>query len=100
MEHPFRLHIGLFLQAAEVVDERKLIGNPRDSQGTDWYEYVEQARQRIREAGIKYTIDSRAAIAGAKMVAQLGYTCQQAAQQTYLASLKPDQRRIVQGLAA
>ena len=74
--------------------EQKLVGNK------DWYDYVTAARLRIREAGIKYTIDSRAAIAGAKMVAQLGYSFDKAAQQTYLASLKPDQRRIVQGLAA
>jgi hypothetical protein len=80
--------------------ERKLVGNPRDARGVDWYDYVEAARQRIREAGIKYTIDSRAAIAGARMITQLGYVCEQAAQQTYLASMKPDQRKIVQGLAA
>jgi hypothetical protein len=78
----------------DATFERKLVGN------NDWYEYVTAARQRIREAGIKYTIDSRAAIAGAKMVSQLGYTFDKAATQTYLASLKPDQRHIVQGLAA
>jgi hypothetical protein len=78
----------------DAAFERKLVGN------NDWYDYVTAARGRIREAGIKYTIDSRAAIAGAKMVAQLGYTFDKAAQQTYLASMKPDQRRIVQGLAA
>ena len=74
--------------------EQKLVGNP------DWYAHVQQARQRIRNAGIKYTIDSRAAIAGSKMITQLGYTHAQAAKQTYLASLKPDQRKIVEGLAA
>jgi hypothetical protein len=78
----------------DAAFERKLVGN------NDWYDYVTAARGRIREAGIKYTIDSRAAIAGAKMVAQLGYSFDKAAQQTYLASMKPDQRRIVQGLAA
>jgi len=74
--------------------ERKLVGN------NEWYDYVSRARERIREAGIKYTIDSRAAIAGAKMIAQLGYSHDKAAQQTYLASMKPDQRKIVQGLSA
>jgi len=74
--------------------EKRLVGN------NDWYEYVTAARQRIREAGIKYTIDSRAAIAGAKMIAQLGYSFDRAAAQTYLASMKPDQRKIVQGLSA
>jgi len=74
--------------------ERKLVAND------DWYTYISEARRRIREAGIKYTIDSRAAIAGAKMVSQLGYTFDRAAQQTYLASMKPDQRKIVQGLNA
>ncbi len=78
----------------DQIFERKLVAN------NDWYEYVTRARARIREAGIKYTIDSRAAIAGAKMVAQLGYSFDKAAAQTYLASMKPDQRKIVQGLAA
>jgi MoxR-like ATPase len=78
----------------DTTFERKLVGN------ADWHDYVQTARQRIRDAGIKYTIDSRAAIAGARMISQLGYTFEQAARQTYLASLKPDQRSIVQGLSA
>jgi hypothetical protein len=78
----------------DTAFERKLVAND------EWYTYITEARRRIREAGIKYTIDSRAAIAGAKMVSQLGYTFDRAAQQTYLASMKPDQRKIVQGLAA
>ena len=76
----------------DTTFERKLVAN------ADWHDYVQQARQRIRDAGIKYTIDSRAAIAGARMISQLGYTHAQAAKQTYLASLKPDQRSIVAGL--
>jgi len=74
--------------------ERKLVAN------ASWMDYVDAARQRLRDAGVKYTIDSRAAIAGAKMISQLGYTFDKAASQTYLASLKPDQRKIVQGLSA
>ena len=74
--------------------ERKIVNN------NAWMDYVEAARQRVREAGLKYTIDSRAALAGATMISQLGYTFEQAADDTFLASLKNDQRKIIRGLAA
>lgn len=72
--------------------ERKIVGNEA------WMDYVAKCRQRVKDAGIKYTIDSRACIAGAAMISQLGYTHEQAAADTFLASMKQDQRRIVMGL--
>src|SRR5262245_54377947 len=57
----------------------------------EWLERVRQARQRARDAGLKVLIDTRAAQAGAALVAA-GYSMDEAASMTYLANLKRDQR--------
>jgi hypothetical protein len=64
-----------------------------------WLEMVRTARRRAKEnAGMKILIDMRHGIAGKGLLAA-GYTLAQAAEYTYLAGLKPDQRRVVEGLS-
>lgn len=62
-----------------------------------WLDRVQSARRRARAAGLKVLIDTRAAQAGAALMAA-GYSLDQAAAMTYLAGLKPDQRRQVEGV--
>jgi cobaltochelatase CobS len=68
--------------------ESKIVGNE------DWLNRVRAARAKARAAGLKVLIDTRAAQAGAALVAA-GYSHDEAAEMTYLANLKPDQRRQV-----
>jgi hypothetical protein len=62
----------------------------------EWLAMVHKARERARTVGLKVMIDTRAAQAGLALI-QAGYTRQQAAEMTYLANLKPEQRKQVEG---
>ncbi len=70
--------------------EEKLIG------GGDWLKRLRSDREKARAAGLKVLIDVRAGLAGAGLVAA-GYSVQDVAEMTYLASLKPDQRKLLGG---
>jgi cobaltochelatase CobS len=65
--------------------ESEIVANPA------WLARVRHARQRARAVGLKVLIDTRAAQAGACLIAA-GYTPDEAAGMTYLANLKPEQR--------
>lgn len=70
--------------------ESALVASP------EWLAHLRAARTRAREAGLRVLIDTRSALAGAALLAQ-GYSIAQCAEMTYLASMKPDQRRMVEG---
>lgn len=76
--------------------EQKLVTNVCAAASGEWYGKFKQARNNARASGLKVLIDTRAALAGAALVAS-GYSIEQAAQMTYLASLKPEQRKIIEG---
>ena len=57
-----------------------------------WLNRIRAARARARNAGLKIMIDTRHAQAGSALIAA-GYTLDEAASMTYLAGLKPDQRK-------
>ena len=61
-----------------------------------WAMRVQTARRKARAAGLKVMIDMRMTLSGAALIAN-GLTPDQAAQCTYLANLKPEQRAIVEG---
>jgi len=63
---------------------------------TEWLARVRLARGRARSAGLKVLIDVRAAEAGQALI-EVGYSLDEAAEQTYLANLKPDQRSQIEG---
>lgn len=58
----------------------------------EWLAKVRQARERARLVGLKVMIDTRIAQAGAALI-QSGYSMEEAATMTYLANLKPEQRK-------
>ena len=60
-----------------------------------WLDMVRTARQHARSAGLKVMIDTRHALAGAGMLA-VGYSLSECAEMTYLAGLKPDQRKLLE----
>ena len=66
--------------------ESEIVSNP------EWLARVRLARERARAVGLKVLIDTRAAQAGAALIAA-GYTLAEAASMTYLANLKPEQRK-------
>lgn len=57
----------------------------------EWLEMVRNARTRARAVGLKVLIDTRAAQAGQALI-DAGYTLADAANMTYLANLKPEQK--------
>lgn len=61
-----------------------------------WARRVQGARKRARAAGLKVMIDVRMTLAGAAHIAN-GMTSDEAAECTYLANLKSEQRAIVEG---
>jgi hypothetical protein len=61
-----------------------------------WVARVQAARKRAKAAGLKVSIDTRCALAGAAHVAA-GRSEDYAANVTYLAMLSPEQRRIIEG---
>jgi dynein-related subfamily AAA family protein len=61
----------------------------------EWLARVRRARERARACGIKVMIDTRIALAGASMIGQ-GFSIDEAANFTYLANLKPEQRKQVE----
>jgi hypothetical protein len=65
----------------------------------EWLARVRAARARARAVGLKVLIDTRAAQAGAALI-QAGYSSDEAAAMTYLANLKPEQRRQIEGNAS
>lgn len=69
--------------------ERNISTNP------DWAKRVQRARHAAQAQGIKVIIDPRHTIAGAALI-QSGFTEDQAAELTYLANLKPDERQKVE----
>jgi cobaltochelatase CobS len=62
----------------------------------EWLLRVRSARKRAQQVGLKVIIDTRHGQAGAQLIAQ-GFTHDEAASMTYLAGLKPDQRKQVEG---
>jgi hypothetical protein len=70
--------------------EEKLVG------ASPWLQRLRADREKARAAGLKVLIDVRAGLAGAALLAA-GYSVQEAAEMTYLAALKPDQRRLLTG---
>ncbi|MCI0551073.1 MAG: AAA family ATPase [Anaerolineae bacterium] len=62
----------------------------------EWLDKVRAVRARARACGLKVMIDTRIAQAGAALIAQ-GYNMEEAADMTYLANLKPDQRTQLKG---
>ena len=60
-----------------------------------WALRVQNARRKARAAGIKVMIDVRHTLAGAAHIRN-GMTPDQAAAVTYLASMKPEQRAMVE----
>jgi hypothetical protein len=70
--------------------EEKIVGNVK------WLERVRKARSNARTFGIKVLIDTRIAQAGAALI-EAGYDFDAAAGMTYLANLKPEQRRQIEG---
>lgn len=61
-----------------------------------WLKRVRDARERARASGLKVLIDTRAAQAGEALIVA-GYSMDDAAAMTYLANLKPEQRKQVEG---
>lgn len=70
--------------------ERSIVGNDR------WCARVQAARARAKEAGLKVMIDVRINQAGAALI-EAGLTDDEAAAQTYLANLKPEQVALIEG---
>ena len=70
--------------------ERVICGNP------DWAMTVQSARAKARLAGLKVNITPRDSMAGAALLAA-GFTSQEAKELTFMASLSPDQRKMVGG---
>lgn len=70
--------------------ERDLVSHP------EWLSKVRRARQRARDVGLKVLIDTRIAQAGYALI-QAGFSIEEAAQMTYLANLKPEQRTQIEG---
>lgn len=64
----------------------------------EWLVRVRKARSRAQAVGLKVMIDTRVAQAGVALI-QSGYTMDEAAQMTYLANLKPDQRKQLETLS-
>lgn len=63
----------------------------------EWLNKVRAARAHARQYGLKVMIDTRIAQAGLSLI-QGGYSLNEAAEMTYLANLKPDQRAQLQGV--
>lgn len=70
--------------------EAKLVGSGA------WLDKFRHARNLARASGLQVSIDTRQALAG-KALIESGYSLDEAASMTYLASLKPEQRRIIEG---
>ena len=64
-----------------------------------WLARVRNARARARAVGLKVMIDTRVAQAGEALI-KLGFVEQEAADMTYLANLKPEQRKQIEGIAS
>lgn len=62
-----------------------------------WTKRVVAARRRAQAVGLKVMIDTRITQAGAALIAA-GMSFDEAANATYLANLKPEQRQIVEGV--
>lgn len=62
----------------------------------EWLAKVRHARERARAVGLKVMIDTRIAQAGVSLI-ESGYSLDEAADMTYLANLKPDQRSQLRG---
>lgn len=69
--------------------EKKIVPN------AEWLARIHKARMNARTCGLKVTIDTRAAQAGLALIGA-GYTPDEAALMTYLADLRPEQRRQVE----
>jgi len=74
----------------DEVLEKTIVGND------EWLNRVLTARAKARAVGLKVMIDTRAALAGAALI-KSGFTADEAAEMTYLANLKPQQRQQVEG---
>jgi len=70
--------------------EDAIVANP------EWLAMVRTSRAKARLVGLKVMIDTRAAQAGAALIAA-GYSMLEAADMTYLANLKPEQRTQIVG---
>jgi len=69
--------------------EEKIVSNH------EWLDRVRTARGNARSVGLKVMIDTRSAQAGQSLI-EAGYSMDEAAAFTYLANLKPEQRKQVE----
>jgi hypothetical protein len=65
----------------------------------EWLKKVRAARYQAQKVGLKVLIDTRVAQAGAALI-QAGYSLDEAATMTYLANLKPEQRKQLENVHA
>jgi len=72
----------------DPVLEEKIVTN------VEWLARVRKARGNARSAGLKVMIDTRVGMAGQSLI-EAGYSLEDAAAFTYLAKLKPEQRKQV-----
>jgi cobaltochelatase CobS len=70
--------------------ERQISGN------ADFTMRVQMARKKARDAGLKVIIDPRHSMAGSALI-EAGFTSDEAAKLTYLAGLKEENMRQVEG---
>ncbi len=68
--------------------ERQIVANDA------WCDMVQAARAKANAAGLKVMIDTRVAIAGSALI-NGGMTTKEAADFTFLANLKPEQRKMI-----
>ena len=75
----------------DPILEEKIVPHPV------WLGQVRAARHRARAVGLKVMIDTRIAQAGLALI-QMGYSLDEAAEMTYMANLKPEQRSQIRGI--
>ena len=73
----------------DPVLETEIVAHP------EWLDRIRSARLRARACGLKVMIDTRIAQAGVALI-KSGYSLDEAAEMTYLANLKVDQRKQLQ----
>jgi cobaltochelatase CobS len=62
----------------------------------EWLARVRKARANARAVGLKVMIDVRTSLAGSTLIDEGGYSSDEAAEMTYLANLKPEQRKQIE----
>jgi cobaltochelatase CobS len=62
----------------------------------EWLARVRRARANARAVGLKVMIDVRTSLAGSTLIDEGGFSSDEAAELTYLANLKPEQRKQIE----